>query len=255
MTPCKNERTPIMNETSSARQERTRLLVGDSGIEILRNARVLVLGVGGVGAYAAEHLARAGIGRLTLVDGDTVEPSNCNRQLPALSSTLGRPKAEVMAERLREVNPELNVDVRVEFIAPEDVGALLDTGFDYAVDAIDSLAAKVAFLLECRRRKQPLISSMGAGGKTDPELIRIADISKSYGCALARAVRARLKEHGVERGVKVVFSPEEVSKSAIRTVVNPDGSKRAYVGTISYMPAAFGGFCASAVLRGLLKPR
>jgi len=242
-----------MNDALFERQKRTRLLVGDAGIERLRNAHVLVLGVGGVGAYAAEHLARAGIGRLTLVDGDAVELSNCNRQLPALSSTLGRPKAEVMAERLREINPELTVEARVEFIGPEDVGALLDAGFDYVVDAIDSLAAKVAFLLECRRRKIPLVSSMGAGGKTDPEQIRVADISKSYGCALARAVRARLKERGVERGVKVVFSPEAVAKSAIQTVTAPDGKKRAYVGTVSYMPAAFGGFCASVVLRNLLR--
>jgi len=244
-----------MNETESCeeRRKRTRLLVGDAGMERLRAAHVLVLGIGGVGAYAAEHLGRAGIGRLTLVDGDAVELSNCNRQLPALTSTLGRPKAEVMAERLREINPEAAVEPRVEFITPETVDGLLDAGFDYVVDAIDSLGPKVAFLLACRRRKIPLISSMGAGGKTDPAQIRIADISKTYGCALSRAVRTRLKERGVERGIKVVFSPEEVPKSAVEVVAAPDGKKRAYVGTISYMPAAFGGFCASVVLRGLLR--
>ena len=137
------------------RQQRTRLLVGDGGLERLRNAHVLVLGVGGVGAYAAEQLARAGIGRLTLIDGDCVEPSNCNRQLPALSSTLGQPKALVMAERLRQVNPDLDVQSRIEFIRESDVPELLAGDFDYAVDAIDSLGPKIAFLLECRRRKLP----------------------------------------------------------------------------------------------------
>ncbi len=189
------------------RQQRTRLLVGDGGLERLRNAHVLVLGVGGVGAYAAEQLARAGIGRLTLIDGDCVELSNCNRQLPALSSTLGQPKALVMAERLRQVNPDLDVQSRIEFIRESDVPELLAGDFDYAVDAIDSLGPKIAFLLECRRRKLPLISSMGAGGKTDPAQIRLDDISRTYGCALARAVRSLLREHRVSRGIKVVFSP------------------------------------------------
>lgn len=162
------------------RQQRTRLLVGDGGLERLRNAHVLVLGVGGVGAYAAEQLARAGIGRLTLIDGDCVEPSNCNRQLPALSSTLGQPKALVMAERLRQVNPDLDVQSRIEFIRESDVPELLAGDFDYAVDAIDSLGPKIAFLLECRRRKLPLISSMGAGRQdrsgTDPARRYLQDI-------------------------------------------------------------------------------
>lgn len=235
------------------RQQRTRLLVGDGGLERLRNAHVLVLGVGGVGAYAAEQLARAGIGRLTLIDGDCVEPSNCNRQLPALSSTLGQPKALVMAERLRQVNPGLDVQSRIEFIRESDVPELLAGDFDYAVDAIDSPGPKIAFLLECRRRKLPLISSMGAGGKTDPAQIRIDDISRTYGCALARAVRSRLREHRISRGIKVVFSPEAVPKSAVESGLSPEGKQRSTVGTISYMPACFGCFCAGAVLRGLLQ--
>ncbi len=241
-----------MNETEQLRerQKRTRLLIGDAGMEIFKNAHVLVLGVGGVGAYAAEHLARTGVGRLTLVDGDTVELSNCNRQIPALTSTIGKPKAEVMADRLREINPQIVVETRVEFIEPEAVPALLDTPFDYAVDAIDSLASKIAFLLECRRRKIPLISSMGAGGKTDPSKIQIADISKTYGCPLARAVRTRLKEQRVTRGIKTVFSPEPC-QSEIEHTTSPDGKKRALVGTLSYLPAAFGGFCAAAVIDGL----
>lgn len=240
-----------MTDSISERQKRTQLLLGDKFYR-LRQARILVLGVGGVGAYAAEQLARAGVGTLLLADGDNVEPSNCNRQLPALSSTIGQPKVEVMAQRLREINPELNVEVRNEFIQGEKIPELLSTPFDYAIDAIDSLTPKVEFLLEAGRRKVPLISSMGAGGKMDPSQIMIADISKTYGCALARAVRARLREHGVTKGVKVVFSPEAVPKSAIESCSNSQGKFRSTVGTISYLPAIFGCFCASAAIRDLL---
>lgn len=243
-----------MNESHEYRErfQRTRLLVGDDGLHRLRNAHVLVLGIGGVGACAAEQLARAGIGRLTLVDGDRVEPSNCNRQLPALSSTIGQPKVLVMAERLRQVNPDLDVHPRVEFIRESDLSELLASEFDYAVDAIDFLPSKIAFLLECRRRNLPLISSMGAGGKTDPAQIRIDDISRTYGCALARSVRSRLREHRVSRGIPVVFSPEIVPKSAREAIPTPEG-KHTVVGTVSYMPACFGCFCASAVIRGMLR--
>ena len=234
------------------RQKRTRLLLGD-GLERLRNARILVLGIGGVGAYAAEQLGRAGVGTLLLVDGDRVDPSNCNRQLPALTSTIGMAKAEVMAQRLREINPELNVITRNEFIADEKIPELLEGGFDYVIDAIDSLTPKVDFLLEARRRKIPLVSSMGAGGKMDPSLITVADISKTYGCALARAVRTRLREHGVTRGIKVVFSPEAVPRSAIETATDGHGKFRSTVGTISYFPAIFGCTCASVAIRDLLR--
>lgn len=157
------------------------------------------------------------------------------------------------AERLRQVNPDLDVQSRIEFIRESDVPELLAGDFDYAVDAIDSLGPKIAFLLECRRRKLPLISSMGAGGKTDPAQIRLDDISRTYGCALARAVRSRLREHRVSRGIKVVFSPEAVPKSAVESGLSPEGKQRSTVGTISYMPACFGCFCAGAVLRGLLQ--
>lgn len=245
-----------MNESDEyrERQQRTRLLVGDGGLERLRNAHVLVLGVGGVGAYAAEQLARAGIGRLTLIDGDCVEPSNCNRQLPALSSTLGQPKALVMAERLRQVNPGLDVQSRIEFIRESDVPELLAGRFRLCGRRHRLAGSQNSpFLLECRRRKLPLISSMGAGGKTDPAQIRLDDISRTYGCALARAVRSRLREHRVSRGIKVVFSPEAVPKSAVESGLSPEGKQRSTVGTISYMPACFGCFCAGAVLRGLLQ--
>ncbi len=234
------------------RQQRTRLLVGDAGITRLRTAHVLVLGVGGVGAYAAEQLARAGIGRLTLVDGDRIERSNCNRQLPALTSTLGRPKAEVVAERILEINPEAETIPVVDFIRDEKIDRLLETGFDYAIDAIDQLSPKVFFLLGCRKRRLPVISSMGSGGKSDPTQIRVADISKTFGCALARAVRTRLRDLGVSHGIRTVFSPEEVPKQAVRCWQDPEGHNHSTVGTISYMPAAFGCVCASVALRDLL---
>ena len=240
-----------MMDSISERQKRTRLLLGDD-LARLQNAHVLVLGVGGVGAYAAEQLGRAGIGTLTLVDGDDIEPSNCNRQLPALTSTLGLPKAEVMADRLKEINPAVKVLTRNEFIEGGKIPQLLDSGFDFMIDAIDSLTPKVEFLLEARRRKIPLVSSMGAGGRMDPSLITVADISKTHGCALARAVRSRLREHGVSRGLKVVFSPEPVPKSAIESTVDSRGKFRSAVGTISYLPAIFGCICASVVIRGLL---
>ena len=240
-----------MTDSTNERQKRTLLLLGDQ-FEQLRQARILILGIGGVGAYAAEQLARAGIGSLLLVDGDKIEPSNCNRQLPALTSTLGLPKVEVMAQRVKEINPELNVQVQNEFIEGEKIQELLSTEFDYAIDAIDTLTPKVEFLLEARRRKIPVVSSMGAGGKMDPSLISVADISKTHGCALARAVRNRLREHGVTRGIKTVFSPEPVPKSAILTSADSRGKFRSTVGTISYLPAIFGCICASVAIRGLL---
>ncbi len=238
------------------RQERTRLLVGDDGVERLRAAHVLILGVGGVGAYAAEAVARAGVGRITLVDGDRVEPTNCNRQLPALTENFGRPKAEVVAERLRRINPYAEISGVVEFLRDGRIDELLDSDcYDYAIDAIDSLSPKVFFLLGCRRRGIPVISSMGSGGKSAPERIQIADISKTYGCALARAVRRRLAGFGVTKGIRTVFSPEEVPRSAVRSWRDEEGCMHSTVGTIAVMPAAFGIFCASAALRAIVSPR
>ena len=243
-----------MTMASSSFEERfgrTRLLLGTEALDRLRRARVVILGLGGVGAFAAEAAARAGIGSLTLVDGDTVEPSNCNRQLPALTTAFGRPKAEVVAERLRQINPELMLSVRIQFLEGTAIGALLDEGFDYAIDAIDSLRPKIDFILECRARRIPLISSMGSGGKLDPARIEIGDISRTHGCALARAVRSGLRDRGVYRGVRTVFSPEEVPKTAVHSMVDAAGKRRTTVGTISYMPALFGEFCASVAIRDL----
>ena len=241
-----------MNESENlSRFERTRLLLGKEKLERFRRAHVLVLGVGGVGAYAAEQLARAGIGTLTLIDGDRFELTNCNRQLPALTSTLGRPKAEVVAERMREINPAGNYFPRVEFLQGDGIDRLLETRFDFAVDAIDSLTPKVEFLLGCLRRNIPVVSSMGSGGKVDPSLIQVADISKTHGCALARAVRTRLRAAGVTRGIRTVFSPEAVPPEAVLAWKDEAGHHHSTVGTVSYLPAIFGCVCASVVLRAL----
>jgi len=218
---------------------RTRRLIGDAAADELARKHVLVLGLGGVGGYVAEFLARCGVGKLTLVDGDRVAVSNLNRQLPALRSTVGEYKAEVLARRFRDLNPAGEFTPLARFITPGDVAELLASAeFDGAADAIDDVAAKVAFILECRRRGLPLVSSMGAGNKLDPAQVAVADIAKSHGCPLARAVRRRLREAGVTRGVRVVFSPE---------VVKTGGG----FGTLSYMTAAFGVHSAAELLRQL----
>ena len=238
----------------SERFQRTILLTGEAGFERLRSAHVLILGVGGVGAYAAEQIARAGVGKITIVDGDTVDITNCNRQLPALTSTIGKDKVQVVADRIREIDPECSVTARREFVTAESVDALLDSEvFDFAVDAIDQLTPKVFFIMGCRKRKLPLVSFIGSCGKTDPLMLQIADISKTYGCALAKAVRNKLKNYGITKGVKCVFSPQEVPKEAVHSVLDGEGHRHTCVGTISYMPAVFGCTCASVVLRELLK--
>ena len=231
-------------------QDRTRLLIGNEGIETLRSKHVLVVGLGGVGAYAAEQLARAGIGRMTLVDGDVVNVTNRNRQLLAMVSTLGRPKAEVMAERLRDINPEIELTVLHQYLKDQAIIDLMAQPFDYVVDAIDTVAPKVFLLYYAKQNNQRIVSCMGAGGKFHPEKIEIADIAQSNHCRLAFYIRKRLHRLGVFDGIKAVFSPEPVDESAIVNV--SEQNKVSNVGTISYMPAAFGIFCASVVINDLL---
>jgi len=235
-------------------QERTALLVGNEKLEILQNKHVLVAGLGGVGAYAAEQLCRSGIGELTLVDGDAYHASNINRQLGALHSTLGLSKTQVMARRLKDINPEINIHVIDEFIREEAMVDLLQgAAYDYVVDAIDSLSPKIFLIYQCLQLNLPLVSSMGAGGKTDPTKIMITDLAKSYNCKLAYQLRKRLRKLGVNKGVRVVFSAEKMNDDAV--VVNyPGPNKKSTVGTISYMPPLFGGFMASVVLRDFLSP-
>ncbi len=231
--------------------ERTELLLGERNLSLIRQAHVLVVGLGGVGAYAAEMLARSGVGRLTIVDADLVSPSNINRQLAALQSTVGRPKAEVLAERLCDINPQIKLDVVQEFIRDETTDALLDRHrFDYVVDAIDTLAPKVNLIKGALERSIPLVSSMGAGAKTDPTPIEITDISKSHHCPLAHMLRKRLHKLGIRKGFKVVFSPEPVRDGSM--ILCEETNKKSNVGTISYMPALFGCHCASVVIRDLI---
>ena len=232
--------------------ERTELLLGKETIARLAHKHVLVVGLGGVGAYAAEMIARAGVGRMTIVDGDTVSISNINRQLPALHSQVGRPKTEVMAERLRDINPKIELTVINEFIKDERMVQLLDNKYDYVVDAIDTLSPKVFLICHSVRLGLKIISSMGSGGKTDPAKLQIADISKTYNCKLARAVRKRLHRKGIDKGVTVVFSTELTDNAAV-VEVDDEENKKSTVGTISYMPALFGIYCASKVIADLAK--
>ena len=230
--------------------ERTDLLLGTERLEKLRNASVLVVGLGGVGAYAAEMLCRAGVGNLTIVDGDVVEESNRNRQLPALLSTQGKPKTEVLEQRFMDINPEVRLVVINDFLRDEKTIELLDSNhFDYVVDCIDTLSPKVFLIYHAFTRGLKVVTSMGAGGKMDPTLVRIADISKSHDCKLARVVRKRLHRLGIRKGITAVFSPEEVPEDAIR--LEQSQNKNSTVGTISYMPAVFGCFVASVVIRDL----
>lgn len=232
-------------------QERTLLMVGEERLAKLTNAHVLVVGLGGVGAYAAEQICRAGVGKMTIVDGDVVEATNRNRQLPALISNDGKPKAEIMGERFRDINPNIEVMVINEYLKDDRMIEILESDkFDYVVDAIDTLSPKVFLIYHSVQRNIPIVSSMGAGGKFDPALIQSSDISKSYNCKLARMLRKRLYKLGVRKGVQVVFSPEEVDKERVR--VEEGRNKKSAVGTISYMPPLFGCHIASVVLRNLL---
>lgn len=231
-------------------QERTGLLLGEEKLARLATAHVLVVGLGGVGAYAAEMIARAGVGRMTVADADVVSPSNINRQLVALHSTVGRAKAEVLAERLRDINPKLELTVVNRYIRDEQTDWLLNAArYDYAVDAIDTLSPKLALICGCLERGIPLVSSMGAGAKTDPTRMEIADIGKTHHCPLAHMLRKRLHKAGVRTGFRAVFSPEPVREGAMIACDEPN--KKSNVGTISYLPALFGIGCASVVIRDL----
>lgn len=229
-------------------KERTALLVGEDVLARFARSTVAVVGVGGVGAYAVEMLARAGVGSLILVDNDEFIDTNRNRQLPALKSTVGRSKVEVVRERVLDINPDCNVTVVPSYVEPDSVEALLD-GYhiDFLVDAIDTLAPKLALINYCVTHGIALVSSMGSGAKFDITKIRIADVSKSFNCPLAYMVRKRLRrEYGISKGFKVVFSEELPDENAI--VPEEGRNKKSNVGTISYLPAAFGCACAQAAI-------
>ena len=232
--------------------ERTTLLVGDKALETLRNSHVLVVGLGGVGAYAAEMICRAGVGEMSIVDGDTINPSNRNRQLPALVSTTGKPKAQVVGDRLLDINPELKLHIIQEYIRDDRMIEILETKFDYVVDAIDTLSPKIFLIYHSLQKGHKLVSSMGSGGKLDPTKVEIADFSQSRICPLARVLRKRLGRFGVRGGFQVVFSTEEVPQHAM-IPCEGEPNKKTTIGTISYMPPLFGCMMASVVVRGLLE--
>lgn len=232
---------------------RMSLMLPEAQVEKLMNANVLVIGLGGVGGICAEMIARAGVGKMTIVDGDTVDASNINRQIPALTSTVGQNKVEVMAARIKDINPDIQLRVLNEFVKDQRTDEILDEEkFDYAVDCIDTLSPKVFFIKACLDRNIPIVSSMGAGGKVDPSKIKVVDISKTYQCNLAKYVRKRLYHLGTRKGVKVVFSPEAADQTKI--VESPKAfPKKSLIGTVSYMPAMFGCTLASVVIRDLIE--
>jgi len=231
---------------------RTSLLLGDDSFNKLVTARILLVGVGGVGSYAAEALVRAGVGSLTLIDGDVVQPSNINRQLHALTTTIGLPKVTVMAERLQLINPSLHVSPRQVVVTPGDVPLLLAEPYDLVLDAIDSFDAKLALISGCVKRGMPVLASMGAAGKLDPTRVRCADLAESQGCRLARKLRKLLRREGITNGVRVIYSDEAFASHGFGQK-ELEGDARRPMGSISYLPAMFGLQMAAEALRLLMK--
>jgi len=230
---------------------RTSLLIGEEALRTLTRKHVMVVGMGGVGSFAAEFVARGGVGRMTIVDGDVVDPTNRNRQLPALSTNHGEPKVRIMAERLRAINPELDLHVVQSFVEPASVQELLALRPDYLIDAIDSITPKVTFIRMAFESGIPLVSSMGAGAKLDPTRLSVVDISRTYNCPFAQQIRKNLRTHGIRKGVKAVFSPEAPIRDSLMLTDGKNFKKSAY-GTISYMPATFGAVTASVAIRDLI---
>lgn len=231
--------------------ERTHILIGDTGIKRLQNSHVFLAGMGGVGSYTAEALARMGVGKLTLVDHDVVSGSNLNRQLVALKSTVGELKADVMAARIRDINPDCQLTLITEFLTPDTIPQILDNGYDVIIDAIDSMSSKSTLLETAWRMQIPVFSSMGAGGKLDPTQVRTGDLMDTSICKLAKQLRSQLRKRGVGRGVQTVYSlepplpplpPEPVSR----------GRARAVNGTVSYMPSIFGLTLAGLVINHII---
>lgn len=232
-------------------RSRTELLLTKEGVQKLSKAHVLVVGLGGVGSFAAEFLARNSIGELTLVDGDAVDVSNINRQLPALHSTVGQAKTEVVAQRLKDINPDIKLHLLSKFVEPDEFNDLLSSSnFDYIIDAIDSVSPKIYLILAAKRKKIKIVSAMGAGGKIDPAKVKVADISKTRDDFLARVIRKRLRKQGIQKGVKCVFSTELQNPESLQMTDNT-GFKKSHYGTISYMPALFGLYAAATVIQYL----
>ncbi len=234
--------------------ERTELLVGASHLEKFTHSNILVVGLGGVGSYAAEFIARVGVGHMTIIDGDTVDITNINRQLPATHETIGQGKAKLMGERLQAINPKVVLTVVNEFLQPERMEQIVSGGnFDYVLDCIDSVTPKLNLIMACSNHNIPIISSMGAGGKLDPSKIRVVDISKTQIDPFALQIRKQLKRRGMKpKGFPAVYSDEPVIASSLRMT---DGTnfKKSFYGTISYIPALFGLNMAAYVIRDMMK--
>ncbi len=234
-------------------QERTELLIKSDKLKILNDSHVFVAGLGGVGAYAAELLCRAGVGALTIADSDRVSVTNMNRQLIALTSTQGRQKVILMKERLLDINPSLHLTIIDTYLRDGLTDEILETPFDYVVDAIDTLSPKIFLIYRTLKNSLPLVSSMGAGGKIDPSKVMVDEFAETNQCRLARILRKRLRRLGVEGGFKAVYSNEPVDQSSLQAI-DHEPNKKTTVGTISYMPALFGCYCASVVITDLIKP-
>ncbi len=227
--------------------DRTELLLGEENLNKLLNAKILVCGLGGVGGAAAEQLVRAGIGNICIIDADVISETNINRQIIATHKNIGNPKTLEFRERLLAINPKLNLTEKNIYLEGSLLEETLDQSWDYVVDAIDTFSPKLSLIKFCHDNKIPLVSSMGAGGKTDPQAIKIADISKTYNCGLARMLRKRLHPLGIFTGIEVVFSQEKADKSTL--VLEETTNKRSNSGSISYMPVIFGCMCASVVIK------
>lgn len=232
-------------------QERAVLLFKEEGLNNLKNANILVVGLGGVGSFAAEFLVRAGVGNLTIVDGDVVDITNINRQLPALHSTVGMPKVQVVGDRLLDINPQLNLIKVEEFLSPERAFEIVEEKYDYVLDCIDSITPKLNLIIGAKRKRVKIISSMGAGGKMEASKVKVADISNTENCFLAKTIRKRLKEHKIDK-LKVVFSSEIQDESSLK-MTNGSNYKKSFYGTNSYMPGLFGLYAAETVIRYLIK--
>ena len=233
-------------------KERAELLFKEEGINKLNKANVLVVGLGGVGSFSAEFLVRAGVGKMSIVDGDTVDITNINRQLPALHSTVGQPKVKIVGDRLLDINPELQLTRIEEFLSPERAYDLVSPEFDYVLDCIDSLTPKMNLIIAAKRKKVKLISNMGAGGKYDAAKVTVRDISKTEYCPLAKNIRKRLKKVGIDKGVKAVYSAEIPDSKSLKLT---DGTnfKKSFYGTNSWMPALFGLHAAETVVKHIIK--
>lgn len=227
------------------------MILGAEGVTKLRDAHVAVIGVGGVGGFAAEALVRAGVGHLLALDSDDVSVTNRNRQILALSSTLGRSKCAVLRDRLLDINPELDLVTVEEYIAEDTVASLLDgQRIDFLVDAIDTLSPKICLIQYCLKRGVPMVSSMGAGAKLDATAVRVADIAQTRMCPLAHMLRKRLHKLGIYTGFQAVFSVEEPRRDSV--VLEASRNKKSQVGTVSYLPTVFGAVCAQVAIRGIV---